>query len=81
MGARILNTLVQLTHHIDPTRPTVANMNHGWNDGGYSDMVDIIGYNYGQRGDQYLHDREAHPARKMICGESTSSTTTKATSP
>ena len=77
MGARIAETLTKTVHRIDPTRPTVAAMNHGWNDGGYSEAVDITGYNYGQRDDQYLKDHERYPNRKMICSESTSSTTTR----
>jgi len=49
MGARILKTLVGITHETDPARPVTAAMNHGWNDGGYSEVLDVVGYNYGLR--------------------------------
>lgn len=77
MGARILESLVQITKKIDPTRPTVVCMNHGWNEGGYCDVADITGYNYGQRRDQYILDHKNYPERKMLCTESTSCTTTR----
>ncbi|MFJ7934816.1 beta-galactosidase GalA [Sporosarcina sp. NPDC096371] len=77
MGTRMVDTLSRITHSIDPTRPTIACMNHGWNDGGYSEAVDIVGYNYGQREDQYIRDRETHPNRLMLGSESTSCTTTR----
>lgn len=77
MGSRMLDTLSRITHGIDPTRPTISCMNHGWNDGGYSNSVDITGYNYGQRDDQYIHDHEQFPDRIMIGSESTSCTTTR----
>ena len=76
-GTRILETLVNLTHRLDPTRPTTAAMNHGWNEGGYSDVVDVVGYNYGQRGMQYVKDKEKYPNRKMLATESTSYVATR----
>ena len=76
-GTRILKTLVDLTHTIDPTRPTTAAMNHGWNDGGYSDVLDVVGYNYGQRGLRYVKDHEKYPQRKMFVTESTSFVATR----
>ena len=39
---------------------------HGWNDGGYSGVLDVAGYNYGQRGMQYVKDHEKYPRRKMF---------------
>lgn len=76
-GARILKTLADTTRRIDPTRPTLAAMNHGWNDGGYADSVDIVGYNYGQRRDHDVHDHEAHPDRIILGSESASFTVTR----
>ena len=55
-------------------------MNHGWNDGGYSDavdVVDVVGYNYGQRNMQYVKDHEKYPQRKMFVTESTSYVATR----
>ncbi|WP_282942481.1 beta-galactosidase GalA [Paenibacillus sp. RC67] len=77
MGARIVRSLVNVTRRIDPTRPTLAAMNHGWNGGGYSEQVDIVGYNYGQRRGQDVSDYEKYPNRIMLASESASSTTTR----
>jgi len=76
-GTRILESMVAAVHKIDPTRPTTAAMNHGWNDGGYSDVLDVVGYNYGQRGMQYVKDHEKYPQRKMFVTESTSYVSTR----
>ncbi len=77
MGSRILRTMQDLTHRLDPTRQTTAAMNHGWNEGGYSDVMDVTGYNYGQRGMQYVKDKTLYPNRKMIVSESTSYVATR----
>ena len=77
MGTRILTTLAKITRKIDPTRPVVAAMNQGWNEGGYSDALDVVGYNYGQRGAQDVTDHVRHPKRKIIGSESASCTTTR----
>lgn len=47
------------------------------NEGGYSDVVDVVGYNYGQRGMQYVKDKEKYPNRKMLATESTSYVATR----
>ncbi|RTE11252.1 beta-galactosidase GalA [Paenibacillus whitsoniae] len=77
MGARILRTQHNVTRHLDPTRPTLAAMNHGWNTGTYSEQVDVVGYNYGQRHQQDIRDHRAYASRIMIGSESASSTTTR----
>lgn len=77
MGTRILKTMVDAIRKIDPTRPVTAAMNHGWNDGGYSNVLDVVGYNYGQRHMQYVKDHEQFPERKMIVTESTSFVSTR----
>lgn len=74
---RIETTLRRLTHKIDPSRLTTVAMNHGWDENNYEECVDIMGYNYGQRKDQYIKDLENYPNRLTICTESTSSTTTR----
>jgi len=76
-GARILKTLVDITHRIDPTRPVTAAMNHGRNDGGYSDVLDVVGYNYGDKGLAYVKDHEKYPNRVEFCTESTSFVSTR----
>ena len=77
MGARLLQKLVAVVRSLDPTRQTTAAMNHGWNEGGYSDVVDVVGYNYGQRGLQYAVDKERYPDRLMFATESTSFVSTR----
>jgi len=76
-GRRILESLVEVAHELDDTRPVSAAMNHGWNEGGYSDVLDVVGYNYGQRGMQYVKDHLQYPRRKMFVTESTSYVSTR----
>jgi len=76
-GARILETLVETTHKIDPTRPVTAAMNHGRNEGGYSDVLDVVGYNYGDKGLAYVKDHEKYPQRIQFCTETTSFISTR----
>lgn len=77
MGSRILETLVETTHRIDSTRPVTAAMNHGRNEGGYSDVLDVVGYNYGDKKMAYVKDHENHPERVVFCTESTSFVSTR----
>jgi beta-galactosidase len=77
MGARILESLVQTTHKIDSTRPVTAAMNHARNDGGYADVMDVVGYNYGDKQLAYVKDKEAHPDRVIFCTEGTSFVSTR----
>lgn len=77
MGARILETLVETTHKIDPSRKVTAAMNHARNDGGYSDVLDVVGYNYGDKQLAYVRDKEKYPERVMFCTESTSFISTR----
>lgn len=76
-GTRILETLVETTHQIDPTRPVTAAMNHGRNDGGYSDVLDVVGYNYGNKKLAYVKDHENNPKRIQFCTETTSFISTR----
>ena len=77
MGARILETMVETSHKIDPTRKVTAAMNHARNDGGYSDVLDVVGYNYGDKQLAYVKDREKYPDRVMFCTEGTSFVSTR----
>lgn len=77
IGARIIKTLADVAHKLDPSREVTAAMNHGWNSAGYSDALDVVGYNYGQRDLQYVTDHKAHPDRRMLVTESTSFTSTR----
>jgi beta-galactosidase len=77
MGTRILETLVQTTHKIDPTRAVTAAMNHARNDGGYANVLDVVGYNYGDKQLAYVKDKEKYPDRVMFCTEGTSFVSTR----
>ena len=77
MGARILETLAHNTRKIDPTRPVTAAMNHARNDGGYGDVLDVVGYNYGDKQLAYVKDKENHPDRIIFCTEGTSFVSTR----
>lgn len=77
IGARILQTMADLTRKLDPGRQITAGMNHGWNAAGYSNLLDVVGYNYGQRDSQYVKDKEQYPDRLMIVTESTSFVATR----
>ena len=76
-GTRILKTMVETTHRIDSTRPVTAAMNHGRNEGGYSDVLDVVGYNYGDKGLAYVKDHKNYPNRLIFCTESTSFVSTR----
>ena len=76
-GTRILETMAANTHKIDPTRPLTAAMNHGRNEGGYSDVLDVVGYNYGDKKLAYVKDHEKYPHRIEFCTETTSFISTR----
>lgn len=76
-GTRVLRSVVDRFHQLDPSRPVTAAMNHGWNDNGYSDCLDVTGYNYGQRKQQYVRDHEQYPDRRMLVTECTSFVSTR----
>lgn len=76
-GTRILQTMVDLVHKLDPSRKITAAMNHGRNDGGYSDVLDVVGYNYGDKGLAYVKDHKNYPGRIEFCTESTSFVSTR----
>ncbi|MDE3145668.1 MAG: DUF4982 domain-containing protein, partial [Bacteroidota bacterium] len=76
-GARILQTMVDLIHKLDPTRKVTAAMNHARNEGGYSDVLDVVGYNYGDKGMAYVKDHDAYPKRIEFCTETTSYVSTR----
>ena len=76
-GTRILETMVETTHRIDPSRKVTAAMNHARNDGGYADVLDVVGYNYGDKGLAYVKDHENYPNRIIFCTEGTSFVSTR----
>jgi beta-galactosidase len=78
VGARILRTLAQTTRAIDPTRPTTAAMNHGYDKGDYSFQVDVVGFNYGHNeGNKDVAYHRRHPSHKLVGSENNSTTTTR----
>jgi beta-galactosidase len=77
VGAQILETMVANVHKLDPTRKVTAAMNHARNDGGYADVLDVVGYNYGDKQLAYVKDKETHPDRVFFCTEGTSFVATR----
>lgn len=77
MGSRVLETLVRTTRKLDPTRPTTAAMNKRRNEGGYSDLLDVVGYNYGQTNSNDVNDHTRFPHRKIIGSESAAFVSTR----
>lgn len=77
MGARILETLARAARRMDPTRPVTAAMNKGHGSGGYADVLDVVGHNYGHNRGRDVADHEAHPGRKILGSENASCTTTR----
>ncbi len=76
-GTRILQSLADVTRKLDPSRQLTAAINRRWNEAGYSEVLDVVGYNYGQRGMQYVKDHEQYPQRLMIATETTSFVSTR----
>ena len=76
-GTRILETMVATTHKIDPTRKVTAAMNHGRNNDGYADVLDVVGYNYGDKQFAYVKDHDSYPDRVLFCTEGTSYVSTR----
>ncbi|MEI6139921.1 MAG: beta-galactosidase GalA [Mariniphaga sp.] len=76
-GTRILETLVATTHKLDPSRKVTAAMNHARNDGGYTDVLDVVGYNYGDKQLAYVKDHEKFTDRVEFCTEGTSFVSTR----
>jgi beta-galactosidase len=75
-GPEILGKLVAIFHREDPTRPVTAAMDNIFNQHGqapvaFSDLLDIVGYNYvdrwgSRRETQYADDRYLFPNRKFV---------------
>ncbi|HEY4300103.1 MAG TPA: glycoside hydrolase family 2 TIM barrel-domain containing protein [Candidatus Didemnitutus sp.] len=86
-GPRILGRLVEIFHREDPTRPVTAAMDNIFNQHGeapvaFSGLLDIVGYNYGDRWGTrretvYADDRHDFPQRRFLGTEDTSARGTR----
>jgi beta-galactosidase len=75
-GEKILAKLVAVFHREDPTRPVTAAMDNVHTDQGdapaaFTDLLDIVGYNYvdrwgARRETYYADDRRAYPQRRFV---------------
>jgi beta-galactosidase len=74
-GARILTTMKREAKVLDPTRPVTIAMNGGWGKG-FSDVVDVQGFNYKHQGriDAFHKD---FPAKPSIATEEASTLATR----
>jgi len=68
-GVKILRKLVELVHEEDPSRPVTSACNdiEAANKTGFADLLDVVGYNYGER--FYEEDHKRYPDRKIIGSE------------
>ena len=79
-GVQVLRRLVDVFHHLDPTRPVTTGNDHIAADGGRATLAfleaeDVVGYNYVDRWHERRElfaeqDRHDHPDWKMIGTES-----------
>ncbi len=70
MGKRVLKTMVDITHKIDPTRPTTAaTLRISRDKLGYCEVLDIVGCNYNTKEGGNIKDRVVYSHRKMINSE------------
>jgi beta-galactosidase len=75
-GEKVLAKLVEVLHREDPTRPVTAAMDNIYTDEGeapaaFSNLLDIVGYNYvdrwgPRRETLYAADRQKYPQRKFV---------------
>ncbi|MFH0796453.1 MAG: glycoside hydrolase family 2 TIM barrel-domain containing protein [Candidatus Omnitrophota bacterium] len=75
VGTKILRSLYNVVKEEDPTRPITAAVSHDWNEAGYADVLDVVGYNYSPQ--RYLEDHQKYPERKMVGSETTSAVETR----
>jgi beta-galactosidase len=75
LGARVVATMKQRAHKLDPTRPVTVAMNEGWGSGGVSDVVDVQGCNYNETWIDDFHKK--FPRQPMIGTETASHVATR----
>ncbi|GAA4299118.1 glycoside hydrolase family 2 TIM barrel-domain containing protein [Aestuariibaculum suncheonense] len=70
-GPKRLKPLLDLVHKLDPTRPVTAGccFMHLANDTGFSNLLDVAGYNGGGGSVFYEKDKAIYPDRKFIATE------------
>lgn len=70
-GPERLKPLLKIVHDLDPTRPVTAGccFMHLANDSGFSDLLDVAGYNGGGGSVFYEKDKAKYPNRKFIATE------------
>ncbi len=73
-GVKIGTTMVQRCHELDPTRVVSAAV-HGDNEGGVSDALDIVGFNYALDLIDKFHEK--HPKRPIFGSETASAFSTR----
>ena len=73
-GAKIADTMVELCHELDPTRPVTSAVN-GDNESGVSEPLDVIGFNYHEEFPDTFHKK--HPSRPVIGSETASDVSTR----
>jgi beta-galactosidase len=75
-GARIMTTMQNLAHKLDPTRLCTAAMNGAWGTG-FSNVLDVQGFNYNNNGVSGFHARPEFQTKFSIGTEVSSALTTR----
>jgi beta-galactosidase len=75
VGRPIAQAMVDSAHKLDPTRPVTAAMNRGWGRG-FSQALDVMGYNYWRNGNIDLH-HEDFPDQPSLGSEECSAFSTR----
>lgn len=76
-GTRILKTLVERFHQLDPTRPVTSGLNHpeGADASGFAAALDVVGINYHLG--VYKQEHQKYPQRKLVASETASALGTR----
>ncbi len=74
-GASIIQVMQNLVHSLDSTRQCTAAMSGGWGSGGFSPVLDVMGFNYSLGGIDNFH--ASFPTQSCIGTETSSEVGTR----
>jgi beta-galactosidase len=75
VGVPIARAMKDVVQKLDPTRPVTAAMNGGWG-GGFSNVIDVQGFNYPLNTDVGRYHRD-HPTVPLMASEEASTVSTR----
>jgi len=74
-GAAVIQTMQNLAHSLDPTRPCTAAVNGSYGENGFITVLDVKGFNYNLDSIDPYHS--AHPGATFVGTETASTVTTR----